>query len=639
MPGHPLDMVHDTSERSSSTQQSYGSIDSSLQESANFSVKEEVDYADGQNRQQALPVQARQHFDNSSLEDHREQPTPLRHFATSERSSVPPTSDQTYRQSYTTPFQLPGAIESARQGQVQQLKTEQMDDNEAFDSSLAMVLDDHLSLMDHLDMMPDIQHPFHGSDSSRNRTLEVGYCSEAAPATNPAVYFADLAHGPSDMAAVKQEEFTDEDPMLYFDVASEVQEKSYSTPQPSFGFMQGNGQHIKLEPSFPEIQRPPLQYAEPSYHPLEQQHPLDMGPIDMTHRAVVTNAIPATTSGFGSKAQLSQHQQRYSYGSSFPSPTKSQIIYWPTKNSYPSPWSYPPTSPTPPLKPETYPDSGPAPPIMYIPQNYLAPLRTLLIVAIVFIALGLVACGVSCYRGSRARKAREAAAALPVPNGPPMHPVPLTITQVQAGLVIPAGLQSFPIYVTNQRDQNGEELVLVPRRILQQQQSGPLAQGMAQLPMQQVHPSKDQGRQLEEEKHIRSLEAIRQSSGAYLGQEGSGVGGGGGGGGGVVPSSSTLNRGELLLQKPYLQQRPEHERAQGQKQTQNPNVQEQPQGQQQLPQSAPSPPPSSSSSSSAALQSGPQTHVVVLDVPDEEEEDEWALKKTAATGPNPSSEK
>ncbi|KAF9572612.1 hypothetical protein EC968_009603 [Mortierella alpina] len=353
MPGHPLDMMHNTSDRPSTTHQPYGDINRSLQESGHYPVKEEDTYADGQNRVQAVPVQAaptqvRQQNDNINIDEHRQQPTAaLRHIAASQRPSVPSSSNQDCRQSYTTPFQQPGATESERRGQLQQLKTEQMDDNEAFDSTLAMVLDDHLSLMDHLDMMPDIQvyremsvqHPFQGTDPARNRILGAEYCSEAAPAVNSMAYFTDLAHGPSDMAAVKQEEFTNEDPMLYFDgissssqgpetmvtaslsdamtsatntlvLSSEVHEKGYSAPPPtSFGFMQGNGHHVKSEPSFPQIQRPPQQYVEPSYHPLEQQHPLDMGSIDMVQRTMISNGISSTEPGFGSKALPLQHQQ------------------------------------------------------------------------------------------------------------------------------------------------------------------------------------------------------------------------------------------------------------------------------------------------------------------------------------------
>ncbi|KAG0057906.1 hypothetical protein BGZ89_001756, partial [Linnemannia elongata] len=51
-------------------------------------------------------------------------------------------------------------LQSSRHSQNHQhplsLKVEDLDD-EAFDSSLAMVLDDHLSLMDHLNMMPDVE--------------------------------------------------------------------------------------------------------------------------------------------------------------------------------------------------------------------------------------------------------------------------------------------------------------------------------------------------------------------------------------------------------------------------------------------------------------------------------------------------
>ncbi|KAF9279998.1 hypothetical protein BGZ68_007565 [Mortierella alpina] len=346
MPGHPLDMAHSTLNRSSATQQPYGNIDPSSQESVHFYVKEEDSYADGQNRLQAVPAQVQQQYENVNMEEHR-------HIADSERSSDPSTSNQIYRQLYTTPFQQPGAIESERRGQLQQLKTEQMDDNEAFDSSLAMVLDDHLSLMDHLDMMPEIQvyrempltssiqHPFHGPDLSRNRTLGAGYCSETTPGTNSVAYFSDLAHGPSDMAAVKQEEFPEEDPMLYFDgisssssqghepvaasqpdavtpasntpvASSMVHEKGCSTPPSSFGYMQGDCQQIKMEPSFPQIQRAPQHYAEPSYHPLEQQHPLDMGSMDTAHRTMIAHGISNTATCFSSRAQLPQHQQQYS---------------------------------------------------------------------------------------------------------------------------------------------------------------------------------------------------------------------------------------------------------------------------------------------------------------------------------------
>ncbi|KAF9980842.1 hypothetical protein BGZ75_007930 [Mortierella antarctica] len=299
-----------------------------------------------------MPVQVQQQCHNINTEEHRQQPTAPHHMAASQRSSVPSTSNQIYRQSYTAPFQHPGAIESERRGQLQQLKTEQMDDNEAFDSSLAMVLDDHLSLMDHLDMMPDIQvyremplattiqNPFQGPDSARSRILEPGYCGETAPAAHSVTYFTDLAHGPSDMAAVKQEEFTDEDPMLYFDgissssqgnepvaaslsdmitsasntpvASSEVHGKSYSGPPTSFRFMQGDNQHIKLEPSFSHIQRPPQQYVEPSYHPLEQQHPLDIGSMDISQRTIIPNGVSTIATHFGPKAQQLLHQQQYS---------------------------------------------------------------------------------------------------------------------------------------------------------------------------------------------------------------------------------------------------------------------------------------------------------------------------------------
>ncbi|KAF9948761.1 hypothetical protein BGZ70_002060, partial [Mortierella alpina] len=156
MPGHPLEMVHGASD------QAFGDMDPSRQESDRIFVKEEDTYADGQNRLQAFPVQIQQQQGDESVhrEEHRPQPTSFRQMtASSQRASGPPANQPMYRPSYTTtPFQQPGALESARCGQVQQqLKTEQMDDNEAFDSSLAMVLDDHLSLMDHLDMIPDIQ--------------------------------------------------------------------------------------------------------------------------------------------------------------------------------------------------------------------------------------------------------------------------------------------------------------------------------------------------------------------------------------------------------------------------------------------------------------------------------------------------
>ncbi|CAO3571308.1 unnamed protein product [Mortierella alpina] len=360
MPGHPLDMVHDASDRSLTTQQPYGDVDPSQQESDRIFVKEEDTYADGQNhRLQAFSAQVRQQGDHVNMEEHRQQqPTSLRHITASQRSSGLSSSQPMYRPSYTTTsFQQPGAIESERCGQVQQLKLEQMDDNEAFDSSLAMVLDDHLSLMDHLDMMPDIhvygetpqpsssiQPSFHGSESTRN--LGPGYCSETAPASNSMTYFTDLAHGPSDMAAVKHEEFPDEDPMLYFDglsssssthpghdpdavtslsgaitstssvpavASSEAQQKGFGPSSTSFGFMQGGeGQPIKLEPSFPQMQRQPQHYIESSYHPLEQQHPLEMGSTDMAQRSMIPNGISTTAaSGFGPKAQQLQHQHQH----------------------------------------------------------------------------------------------------------------------------------------------------------------------------------------------------------------------------------------------------------------------------------------------------------------------------------------
>ncbi|KAF9279999.1 hypothetical protein BGZ68_007566, partial [Mortierella alpina] len=202
--------------------------------------------------------------------------------------------------------------------------------------------------------------------------------------------------------------------------------------------------------------------------------------------------------------------------------------------------------------------------IMYDPGYYSEPVQALLIAAIIFGVLAIVALAVSCYRGSRAKKAREAAAAggLPGPNGPPMQALPLTVTQVQAGFIVPAGMQSFPIYVTNQRGQNGEELVLVPRHILQQplqqlqhqqhqqqqqqQQPGPSSQSVVQPPLPPRQVSLDQKHPLgDEEEHLRSLEAIRQSSGAYLGdEEGNGAGVGGSSSSAVPAASLTANRGE-----------------------------------------------------------------------------------------------
>ncbi|KAK3831401.1 MAG: hypothetical protein JOS17DRAFT_144347 [Linnemannia elongata] len=70
-------------------------------------------------------------------------------------------TSQQQQQQHQQQFQ-PGQhqLQSSQHGQNHQhplsLKVEDLDDD-AFDSSLAMVLDDHLSLMDHLNMMPDVE--------------------------------------------------------------------------------------------------------------------------------------------------------------------------------------------------------------------------------------------------------------------------------------------------------------------------------------------------------------------------------------------------------------------------------------------------------------------------------------------------
>ncbi|KAF9183791.1 hypothetical protein BGZ51_003745 [Haplosporangium sp. Z 767] len=161
-------------------------------------------------------------------------------------------------------------LQQQQQQQHQQLKVEQMD-NEAFDSSLAMVLDDHLSLMDHLNLIPDVNSysselpmappmqpfkqdvlpanaAFHDSvpdsssslpsslPSSSSFTTSYSFSSPSASSSasqmhshlgptgdtchndmaTSSSFYADFAGSPRDDVVIKQEEGTRNDPMIYF---------------------------------------------------------------------------------------------------------------------------------------------------------------------------------------------------------------------------------------------------------------------------------------------------------------------------------------------------------------------------------------------------------------------------------------
>ncbi|KAF9166440.1 hypothetical protein BGX20_000224 [Mortierella sp. AD010] len=199
----------------------------------------------------------------------------------------------------------------------QPMKIEPMDDD-AFDSSSAMVLDDHLSLMDHLNMIPEAEAysnnptltimPQFKQENSTISSRFPGTVSKSLSSGN--VAFGQLAPGghgstplsttlssltvsaPSEFAAIgsntttvntnndiKHDLKSNNDLMFYFDTSETLRPESTLNQNPSFTYADHNVLQIKVEPGLVQRQQHRQTQSNMSHYALERQHPFDPSPM------------------------------------------------------------------------------------------------------------------------------------------------------------------------------------------------------------------------------------------------------------------------------------------------------------------------------------------------------------------------
>ncbi|KAF9344833.1 hypothetical protein BGX26_003846 [Mortierella sp. AD094] len=207
----------------------------------------------------------------------------------------------------------------------QPMKIEPMDDD-AFDSSLAMVLDDHLSLMDHLNMIPEVEAysdnstlptiPQFKQENSTISSRFTGTISKSLSSGN--VAFGHLAPGdhgstpistmlsslavstPSESTTIgsnttannpdnniKHDLKSNNDLMFYFDASEALRPESALSQDAPFTYADHDFLQIKVEPGLaqqqqqlqPQLHQQQQQHSIMSHYTLERQHPFDPSPM------------------------------------------------------------------------------------------------------------------------------------------------------------------------------------------------------------------------------------------------------------------------------------------------------------------------------------------------------------------------
>ncbi|KAG0015140.1 hypothetical protein BGZ80_010029 [Entomortierella chlamydospora] len=173
----------------------------------------------------------------------------------------------------------------------QPMKIEPMDDD-AFDSSLAMVLDDHLTLMDHFNMIPEVEAysnnptltimPQFKQENSTISSRFPGTVSKSLPSGN--VAFGQLAPGSNTTTVntnndIKHDLKSNNDLMFYFDTSEILRPESTLNQNPSFTYADHNVLQIKAEPGLLQRQQHQQTQSSMSHYALERQHPFDPSPM------------------------------------------------------------------------------------------------------------------------------------------------------------------------------------------------------------------------------------------------------------------------------------------------------------------------------------------------------------------------
>ncbi|KAF9094461.1 hypothetical protein BGX27_001460, partial [Mortierella sp. AM989] len=219
---------------------------------------------------------------------------------------------------HANPLSSPdGKAEQRLQRYSQPMKVEPIDDD-AFDSSLAMVLDDHLSLMDHLNMIPEAEvysenstlptlPQFKQEDSALqsrfSRMVPKSFPSEnaeyghiapnnhGAPPTS--TMFLGLAgSAPSESAVVvpnsniidpgnstKHGPKRNNDLMFYFNAPEALQSRPGLSQNTPFTYANSDFLQIKVEPGFEHQQQCKHTNSNTLHYALERQHPFDPSPM------------------------------------------------------------------------------------------------------------------------------------------------------------------------------------------------------------------------------------------------------------------------------------------------------------------------------------------------------------------------
>ncbi|KAG0359013.1 hypothetical protein BGZ54_010166, partial [Gamsiella multidivaricata] len=166
------------------------------------------------------------------------------------------------------------------------LKPEPMDDH-TFDSSMAMLLDDHLSLMDHLNMIPEAEVFPEGlpmgslSSSSSSPSALQHQVHGIVPSTTTNIMFSIATTVPSTSAScTKQDELAD-DPLLYFDTSEPIRPSAGLNQNTTFGYTGEGSFQVKVESGLGprSSQSNVMQYSLD-----HQQHPFDLSTAQRLQR-------------------------------------------------------------------------------------------------------------------------------------------------------------------------------------------------------------------------------------------------------------------------------------------------------------------------------------------------------------------